>query len=83
MRYVRFDVGLSLRFAVMSQAASEATTAKTPPMISAGVKLGSNGSGPEYSMPTGLVQTTGDTVPSPVVGSDSNVCEQPHGAIKT
>jgi hypothetical protein len=33
------------------------------PAIIAGVRLGSNGSGPEYSMPTGLTQETGDNWP--------------------
>ena len=34
-------------------------------------------------MPIGLLQTTGDVVSSPVADSEVNVCEQPHGAIKT
>ena len=69
--------------AVMDQVAAEATTADTPPATSAGILPGSNGSGPEYSMPIGLLQTTGDVVSSPVADPEVNVCEQPHGAIKT
>ena len=78
-------MGSRLRFldAVTNQVAAEATTAETPPATSAGVWLGSNGSGPEYSTPTGLAQTTCDVVSSPVIESEVNVCEQPHGAIRT
>jgi hypothetical protein len=68
--------------AVTDQVAAEATTAETPPATSAGARLGLNGAGPEYSMPTGLVQTTGDVASSLLVESEVNVCEQPHGAIK-
>lgn len=60
-----------------------ATTAVAPPAIRAGVWLGSNGSGPVYSIPIGLVHTTGERVSSPVVGFDVNDGEHPHGATDT
>ena len=68
--------------AVTIQVTPAAISAEPAPAKSAGVRLGSNGSGPEYAMPIGLVQTTGDTVSSPVVGSEVNDCTHPHGATK-
>lgn len=45
--------------------AAKATTAETPPATNAGVRVGSNGSGLEYSIPTGLVQSTVTPFPHP------------------
>ena len=65
-----------------AQVTAAANTAVALPAISAGVRLGSNGSGPVYWTPIGLVQTTGDNVSGPVVGFEVNDCVQPQGAIR-
>ena len=49
----------SFRDLATTQLTAAATTPVMLPATSAGVRLGSNGAGSEYSMPTGLIQTTG------------------------
>jgi len=67
---------------VMAQVTAAATIAVALPAISAGVRFGSNGWGPEYWIPKGLAQTTGDRVSSPVAGFEVNDCVQPQGAMR-